>query len=75
VYERPGPPTRAEPIAAEPKTFTGNRGLAIEEPLLFEIGRAEITGVDIDPVASKSDRLGKHRRKTRSTCPRSPSRR
>ncbi len=58
-----GRPTRAEPIAAEPKTFTGARGLAIEEPLLFEIGRAEITGVDIDAVATKGDRLGKHRRK------------
>ena len=32
-------PTRAEPIAAKHETFTGNRGLAIEEPLLFEIGR------------------------------------
>src|SRR6185295_12554625 len=40
-----GRPTRAEPIAAERKTFTGNRGLAIEEALLFEIGRNEVTGV------------------------------
>ena len=54
-----GRPTRAEPIAAERKTFTGNRGLAIEEALLFEIGRNEVTGVDVDMPATKGDRLGK----------------
>ena len=57
-------PTRAEPVAAERRTFTGNRALQIEEPLLFEIGRTEISGVDVDAPAKKSDRLGKHRRKT-----------
>src|ERR1044071_7994229 len=57
-------PTRAEPVAAERKTFTGNRGLAIEEALLFEIGRPEITGVDIDVPPTKADRLRKLRRKT-----------
>jgi glycine dehydrogenase subunit 2 len=56
-------PTRAEPVEAAPKTFTGNRGLQIEEALLFEIGRPDISGVDIDPVETKGDRLGKHRRK------------
>ncbi|MFU7527600.1 aminomethyl-transferring glycine dehydrogenase subunit GcvPB [Qipengyuania sp. ASV99] len=38
-----------------PPTTTGNRGLMLEEPLLFEIGHAETTGVDlpeIDPAAS-----------------------
>ncbi|MBZ0217137.1 MAG: aminomethyl-transferring glycine dehydrogenase subunit GcvPB [Fimbriimonadaceae bacterium] len=29
-------------------TFTGNRGLQIEEPLLFEIGRPEVSGVDLE---------------------------
>jgi glycine dehydrogenase subunit 2 len=29
------------------ETFTANRGLQIEEPLLFEIGRADVTGVDL----------------------------
>jgi glycine dehydrogenase subunit 2 len=58
-----GRPTGAEPVAAKHETFTGNRGLAIEEPLLFEIGRSEISGVDIDAPARKGDRLGKHRRK------------
>jgi glycine dehydrogenase subunit 2 len=35
-------------------TSTGNRALMLEEPLLFEIGRADVTGVDlpeIDPAA------------------------
>jgi glycine cleavage system P protein (glycine dehydrogenase) subunit 2 len=58
-----GRPTRAEPEDAKRETFTGNRGLAIEEPLLFEIGRAGISGVDVDVPEAKLDRLGKHRRK------------
>ena len=58
-----GRPTRAEPQDAKRETFTGNRALAIEEPLLFEIGRADISGVDIDVPDAAPDRLGKHRRK------------
>jgi len=39
-------------------TFTGNKALQQIEPLLFEIGRTDITGVDIaEPVAFNS-RLG-----------------
>ena len=42
-----------------PQTTTGNRALMLEEPLLFEIGRAEVTGVDLPPVdASAPTRLG-----------------
>jgi glycine dehydrogenase subunit 2 len=59
-----GRPTTAEPIEAKRETFTGNRALLIEEPLLFEIGRTEISGVDVDAPKTKGDRLGKHRRKT-----------
>ena len=33
-----------------PQTTTGNRALMLEEPLLFEIGRADVTGVDLPPV-------------------------
>src|SRR5688572_2451564 len=58
-----GRPTRGEPVAAKPPTFTGNRALLIEEPLLFEIGRSEISGVDVDVPETKSDRLGTHRRR------------
>ncbi len=42
-----------------PATVSGNRALMLEEPLSFEIGHAEITGVDlpeIDPAAA--NRLG-----------------
>jgi glycine dehydrogenase subunit 2 len=35
-------------LADAPATFTGNRGMDVEELLLFEIGRAETSGVDID---------------------------
>lgn len=42
-----------------PVTSTGNRGLMLEEPLLFEIGRADVTGVDLPEVdASAPTRLG-----------------
>ncbi|MGY6551330.1 MAG: aminomethyl-transferring glycine dehydrogenase subunit GcvPB [Erythrobacter sp.] len=42
-----------------PATTTGNRALMLEEPLLFEIGRVDVTGVDlpsVDPAAP--NRLG-----------------
>ncbi|MBY0343584.1 MAG: aminomethyl-transferring glycine dehydrogenase subunit GcvPB [Sphingomonadales bacterium] len=42
-----------------PVTSTGNRGLMLKEPLLFEIGRADVTGVDLPEVdASAPTRLG-----------------
>ena len=36
-------------------TFTGNRALMLEEPLIFEIGSSETTGVDFDEAASIAD--------------------
>jgi glycine dehydrogenase subunit 2 len=39
-------------------TFSGNRGLAIEEDLLFEIGRPEVTGVDLPDAVAFAPRLG-----------------
>ena len=39
-------------------TFTGNRALEQVEPLLFEIGRLETTGVDLDEPAAFTPRLG-----------------
>ena len=44
-------------------TFTGNRALAIEEPLHLRDRPPETTGVDIDVPDAKGDRLGAHRRK------------
>jgi glycine dehydrogenase subunit 2 len=59
-----GRPTRpVETLSAAPATFTGNRGLDIEEPLLFEIGRPETSGVDIEEPAAFKDRLGALARK------------
>jgi len=54
-----GRPTSAGDTAqGTHSTFTGNKALQIEEPLLFEIGRREVTGVDIDTVSAKKSRLG-----------------
>jgi glycine dehydrogenase subunit 2 len=61
---RQGRPT--EPIAAlsaAPETFTGNRALRIEEALIFEIGRPEVTGVDIEEPKAFKSRLGGLERK------------
>ena len=47
--------------AERPATTTGNRALAIEEPLIFEIGSPETSGVDFDdsePGAASANRLG-----------------
>ncbi len=51
-------PKAQEAGAARSGTFTGNRGLEIEEGLVFEIGRAEASGVDIDEPAPFKHRLG-----------------
>lgn len=44
-------------------TFTGNRALMVEEALLFEIGRVDVTGVDLDEPADFKPRLGDMERK------------
>ncbi|MFN3990599.1 MAG: aminomethyl-transferring glycine dehydrogenase subunit GcvPB [Erythrobacter sp.] len=42
-----------------PATTTGNRALMLEEPLLFEIGRKDVTGVDLPPLdPARATRLG-----------------
>jgi glycine dehydrogenase subunit 2 len=38
-------------------TFTGNRALMLEEPLIFELGDTESTGVDIEPAPVSASRL------------------
>ncbi|HYJ29736.1 MAG TPA: aminomethyl-transferring glycine dehydrogenase subunit GcvPB [Allosphingosinicella sp.] len=48
---REGRPTRPEAgESAAPETWTGNRALMLEEPLLFEIGGLDTTGVDFEQV-------------------------
>ncbi len=54
-----GRPTRpGEAHGAARETFTGNRALDIEEPLIFDQGRFDSTGIDIDEPAPFADRLG-----------------
>ncbi len=43
-------------------TFTSNRGLQMEEALIFEIGRRDVSGVDLDEPEAFSSRLGAHAR-------------
>jgi glycine dehydrogenase subunit 2 len=58
-------PTINEPAtAATAETFTGNRALEIEEALIFETGRTEVTGVDLDEPAAFAPRLGGLERKS-----------
>ena len=60
-------PEMGEAGGSEAATFTGNRALMLEEPLLFEIGTADRCGVDIEdfqscagpgPRPSPGNRLG-----------------
>ena len=53
---RPTRPESAPAVAAA--TFTGNRGLDINEALIFETGRFDASGVDIDEPAPFRSRLG-----------------
>jgi len=57
---RPTEPVQA--LAAAPETFTGNRALRIEEALIFETGRTDVTGVDIEEPKRRA-RLGDLERK------------
>ena len=61
-----GRPTQAAPADARsaPRTFTGNRGLDSEEALIFETGRFDATGVDIEAPAPHASRLGAFARRT-----------
>ncbi len=46
-------------VVEDVRTVTGNRGLMLEEPLIFEIGTSETCGVDLPvPDGDVADRLG-----------------
>ena len=47
---RPSAPANEQ---GEAQTVTGNRALMLEEPLLFEIGSTEQTGVDFESPAEE----------------------
>ena len=79
MLNRQGRPTQpGEGAMAEHPTFTGNRALMIEEPLLFEIGRCESFLSDTDlrlnraPIVRARRGVGA-RRLIRSLTSRPPS--
>ncbi|HUP67573.1 MAG TPA: aminomethyl-transferring glycine dehydrogenase subunit GcvPB [Sphingomicrobium sp.] len=51
-------PTAPASDAGEAQTVTGNRALMLEEPLLFEIGSMDQTGVDFAAAAKVEPRIG-----------------
>jgi glycine dehydrogenase subunit 2 len=52
-------PTTPEAGDSSADTFTGNRALMLEEPLIFEIGSSDTTGVDFDDAPPQgTSRLG-----------------
>ncbi|HEV2080203.1 MAG TPA: aminomethyl-transferring glycine dehydrogenase subunit GcvPB [Allosphingosinicella sp.] len=56
---REGRPTRSEGAEArEVETFTGNRALMLEEPLIFEMEEQGGTGVDLGSSPKVQSRLG-----------------
>ena len=60
MLNRQGRPTQAgETEESGVGTFSGNRALAIEEALIFEIGRTDTTGVDLEEPAKFSAKLGR----------------
>ena len=63
---REGRPTAPAEIQRNPATptFTGNRGLMLEEPLLFELGDAATTGLDFEDAPKVTPRLGGLDRRT-----------
>jgi len=52
------PTTPGEEVVSALDTFSTNRGLSIEEGLIFEIGRSDTTGVDIEEPPAFAARLG-----------------
>ena len=55
-------PTKTFATAAQPATYTGNRALAIEEKLIFEIGAPDRSGVDFEePLSSSSEAVGQEK--------------
>ena len=69
---KPGTPVTGHNAMSGPDTATGNRALMLEEPLLFEIGHVETTGVDLPEPQGGANRLGGTGLR-RSACPACPS--
>ncbi len=70
MLNRQGRPTTPQSGASDThETFTGNKALQQIEPLIFEIGSTDQTGVDIDPPAAYRKRLGTFERKAAMGLP------
>ena len=65
---RPSAPANSQ---GEAQTVTGNRALMLEEPLLFEIGSVDQTGVDFDelPLPFRGEGGGEGESSIRRTPP------
>ena len=50
--------TATAPTSTDAGTISGNRGLMLEEPLIFEQGMGGRTAVDLPEVPKHKDRLG-----------------
>src|SRR5262245_28588578 len=50
--------------AGDIQAFTGNRALQLEEPLIFEQGQPDRTGVDLPDIPKMVTRLGKVKART-----------
>jgi glycine dehydrogenase subunit 2 len=61
--------TPGEAGTASIETYTGNRGLRLEEPLLFELDNPGACGVDLDEPDAFAPRLGALERKGRIGLP------
>ncbi len=64
---KPGTPVAGG--ASEAATTTGNHALMLEEPLIFEIGTSETTGVDLPVHGRGANRLGGFDRKAQFGLP------
>ncbi|HEU4826909.1 MAG TPA: hypothetical protein VFS85_10550, partial [Dongiaceae bacterium] len=57
------------PNAPTVRTVSGNKGLQIEEPLIFEQGMQGRSGVDLPAIPQHKDRLGGLKRKSEIGLP------
>ena len=59
----------SQTASSEVHTFTGNRALMQKEPLIFEVGRSDVTGVDLPEPKKIKSRLGGLERKASPDLP------
>ncbi|PKB25038.1 glycine dehydrogenase (decarboxylating) beta subunit [Novosphingobium kunmingense] len=65
-----GPAQHPDHESSRQPTASGDKGLMLEEPLIFELGKPGSTGVDIDPASrAPADALSKFRRRQQCQLP------